>query len=1024
MSYDQRGRGRGRGGRGGDRGGGPPRGGDRGGRGGRGGGPPGGDRGGGFSRGGGDSGRGSFRGDRGDRGGRGGRGDGGFRGGRGGAGSGVFRDGKYDEPNTKVSQLEDDFMRQRSTLEGQLSGISLKQQFPIRPGYGTQGTKVVLWANYYDFTVKPGVVLYRYDVKVSPEEKGGKLRQLFRLLMKEQQLSNCITDFGAIVISRKKFDNLELQLLYRSEGEDEPRPNASPHTVRIDYTGSLDVSGLLSYLGKIEVDPNFTEEKRLEITQGLNILMGHVPRSNPEVSTTGANRHFPIGGTKHIASGLGGGLVALRGYIRSARQATGRMLLNVQIKHAAFFRPGPLTALIDEFGNAYGRNIQELERFLSKVRIEATHIPPKKNGSPKPKTIVGLARKEDGFKLPKNRRPQVNRHGALPKDVKFWYDKGNNTKGPESGYITVSDYFQRVWNKTPNPNYPVVNTGTRDDPKYLPADMCNVLPGQVAVKKLSPEQTKNMIQFACRRPFLNADSITNDSPSVLGFSDPLLKSYDISVDSLSLITVPGRILRPPQLKYRTSTSNPTDGSWNMRGVKFAKCQNKVPQWTCMWINRRGQNGRSAELTPILENFSRVMGDSGLTLTTRIDGPVIEIIKDNDSGTIGGREYFGREYNEKLISETIGKIAQRNCELVFVLLNDTEAYIYNAVKKAADITHGIHSICAIYSKVRKASEKGSALDQYLANIALKVNSKLRGSNQTLDTKKLGIIGEGKTMVVGIDVTHPSPGSSKDAPSVSSVVASTSGDLSQFPGVLGVQSGRTEMVSALAEMIKTRIAAWKKNNGNAAPENILVYRDGVSEGQYGLVLENELPGIRKACNGEYTPAQVKRGLPKISIIIVGKRHNTRFYPVKQEDADRSSNPKNGTVVDRGVTSMWNWDFFLQAHTCLQGTAKPAHYYVVLDEIFGNKPNLKAPHPFPNPADSLEDLTHNMCYLFARATKAVSICPPAYYADLACTRARCYLDKAFDPSGASTVTGGTTYSSQDVTIHPKLRDTMFYL
>ena len=80
------------------------------------------------------------------------------------------------------------------------------------------------------------------------------------------------------------------------------------------------------------------------------------------------------------------------------------------------------------------------------------------------------------------------------------------------------------------------------------------------------------------------------------------------------------------------------------------------------------------------------------------------------------------------------------------------------------------------------------------------------------------------------------------------------------------------------------------------------------------------------------------------------------------DRSGNPN---VVDRGMTSMWNWDFYLQAHAYLQGTAKPAHYYVILDEIFG-KGSLKKPHPFTNATDSLEDLTHNMCYLFTRAQR----------------------------------------------------------
>ncbi|RFU29653.1 hypothetical protein B7463_g6697, partial [Scytalidium lignicola] len=1030
MSSEQRGWGQGRG-----RGGGGPRGGggrgDRGGGGRGSGGPPrggqDGGRGGGPPRGRGDSGRGTFRGG-------GPQGDGGYRGGRGqprggggggGGGGGIYgcRDGNFDPPNPDVTRLEDAFMQQRSTLEGQLSGLSLKA-FPIRPGYGTKGKPVVLWANYYNFSVKPDVVLYRYEVKVSPEAKGGKLRQIFKLLMENPLLRGCVTDFGAIIISPKKFDNMQVQLIYRNEGEDEPRPNTAPHTIQIDYTGALDVSGLLTYLGKIEVNPNFTEDKRQEITQGLNILMGYTPRSDPTISTSQANRHFPITGPKHIEWNLGAGLVALRGYIRSARQGTGRMLLNVQIKHAAFFRPGPLTALIDDFQRAHHGNVHELERFLKKVRVEATHIPPKKNGSTRPKTIIALAGRGDGSKMPQNRRPKIARPGAGPKDVQFWYDKGNRTTGPQSGYITVSEYFQRVWNKSTNPNYPVMNTGTKDDPKYIPADYCNVLPGQVAVKKLTPEQTKNMIQFACRKPFLNASSITSDSPTVLSLNHPLLDSYGINVDSLNLITVPGRVLPPPQLKYRTNTRDPSDGSWNMRGVKFAKCPQKVPLWTCLWIKRQGQGGDAQELKPILDKLSQMMADSGLLLTARIDGPSLEVVRGDAVNTVNGRQQRGDEYNEQRILNIMEQISKRKCEFVFVLLPDTEAAIYNAVKKAGDIIHGIHTVCAIYSKVSKALSKGNALDQYLANIALKVNSKLRGTNQALDTRKLGIIGDGKTMVIGIDVTHPSPGSTSEAPSVAAVVASTSSDLSQFPGILNVQTGRKEMVEALTEMVRTRISLWKKNNRNLAPENIIVYRDGVSEGQYGLVLSTELPCIREACKGHYTKEQTKHGLPKISIIIVGKRHNTRFYPTREEEADRSANPKNGTVVDRGVTSMWNWDFFLQAHTCLQGTAKPAHYYVVLDEIFGNKPTLKAPHPYPNPADSLEDLTHNMCYLFARATKAVSICPPAYYADLACERARCYLSSVFDPIAGSTTTGGTAVSNQDVKIHPKLEDTMFYL
>lgn len=201
----------------------------------------------------------------------------------------------------------------------------------------------------------------------------------------------------------------------------------------------------------------------------------------------------------------------------------------------------------------------------------------------------------------------------------------------------------------------------------------------------------------------------------------------------------------------------------------------------------------------------------------------------------------------------------------------------------------------------------------------------------------------------------------------------------------------MVSKLDSILKSRLYLWKtQGKYKVFPDNLLIYRDSVSEGQYATIIDTELPLLRKACAELYLPLDTKKGLPYITIIIVGKRHYTRFYPTTASDADRSSNPKNGIVVDRGVTKARNWDFFLQSYTALQGTTQPAYYYIVLDEIFAKR---RVPPPFQNVADVLEDLTHSMCYLFGRATKVISICPPAYYADIMCERARYYLSRLFN-------------------------------
>ena len=367
---------------------------------------------------------------------------------------------------------------------------------------------------------------------------------------------------------------------------------------------------------------------------------------------------------------------------------------------------------------------------------------------------------------------------------------------------------------------------------------------------------------------------------------------------------------------------------------------------------------------------------------------------------------------------------RQTRLVLIIIPTANTLLYIRVKHICEVKIGVHTVCVVGSKFAKSQP------QYFANVALKFNLKLGGINQLVDNTRLGIINEGKTMVVGIDVTHPSPGSASNAPSVAGMVASVHKCLGQWPVDLRIQESRREMVSELDSMLKSRLHLWKMQGKHEVfPDNLLVYRDGVSEGQYVTVIETELPLLRKACAELYPSHDTKKGLPHITIIIVCKRHHTRFYPTTANNADRSANPKNGTIVDRGVTEARNWDFFLQSHTALQGTARPAHYYIVLDEIFAKR---KVPPPFQNVADVLEDLTHSMCYLFGQATKAVSICPPAYYADIVCERARCYLSGLFDaitPSGtpAQSVLGDGGHPearTEDVLIHPNLRDTMFYI
>ena len=226
-----------------------------------------------------------------------------------------------------------------------------------------------------------------------------------------------------------------------------------------------------------------------------------------------------------------------------------------------------------------------------------------------------------------------------------------------------------------------------------------------------------------------------------------------------------------------------------------------------------------------------------------------------------------------------------------------------------------------------------------------------------------------------------------------------------------------------MIKIFVRRWN-NEHRRLPENILIYRDGVSEGQYDQVLADELETLRAACKELYSGPEQKRGLPKVTVVIVAKRHHTRFYPARENEADGTSNPQPGTVVDRGVTEARTWDFFMQAHAAIQGTARPAHYVVLCDEIFTTR---QVPAHLNNTADMLEELTHHLCYTYGRATRSVSICTPVYYAHIACERARCYLDHLSHGKIVTNEEGVESFPSvtnEDITPHPKMLERMYFI
>merc|ERR1711911_374829 len=105
---------------------------------------------------------------------------------------------------------------------------------------------------------------------------------------------------------------------------------------------------------------------------------------------------------------------------------------------------------------------------------------------------------------------------------------------------------------------------------------------------------------------------------------------------------------------------------------------------------------------------------------------------------------------------------------------------------------------------------------------------------------------------------------------------------------------------------------------------------------------------------------------------KKHSIRFSTPQRENLQPGS-----FVSGFGDSSI---DFFLVSAHALQGTARPTRYKVVLNESGFAQETL-----FSN--------IYNLCHLYARATKSVSIVPPIYYANLAAERGTAFLERNQD-------------------------------
>ncbi|XP_062399032.1 piwi-like protein 2 [Sardina pilchardus] len=371
---------------------------------------------------------------------------------------------------------------------------------------------------------------------------------------------------------------------------------------------------------------------------------------------------------------------------------------------------------------------------------------------------------------------------------------------------------------------------------------------------------------------------------------------------------------------RASFQPAPDASWSREVTREASISCVPLNCWAIFYPRRAAD----QVEELVSTFGKVAAPMGL----RLNRPTRVELRDDRTET------YIKSIHSQLTSDP-------NLQLVICIITGNKDDLYNAIKKLCCVQSPIPSQ-AINARTISQPQKLRSVAQ---KILLQMNCKLGGElwSVNIPLKQL--------MVIGVDVHHDT---SKKCRSVMGFVASLNSTLTRWYSRVFFQMPNEEIIVGFRACLLGALQKYHELN-RSFPEKIVIYRDGVSEGQLKTVEHYEIPQILK-CFETYQNYE-----PKLVFMVVQKRVSTTLYSFS---GDRIGAPPPGTVLDHTVTNRDLMDFYLMAHSIRQGCGLPTHYISLY-----NTANLTPDH--------LQRLTFKMCHLYWNWPGTIRVPAPCKYA-----------------------------------------------
>ncbi|KAF2879557.1 hypothetical protein ILUMI_26606 [Ignelater luminosus] len=413
---------------------------------------------------------------------------------------------------------------------------------------------------------------------------------------------------------------------------------------------------------------------------------------------------------------------------------------------------------------------------------------------------------------------------------------------------------------------------------------------------------------------------------LLQFSNRLCEHPDIVRDlrewnlelAQRLVDLPGRIL-PPEKVFggggsEYSAGKDADWTRELRSRPMVHTA-ALSQWVVICPNRLRNSAQS---------FVQTLQKACKGMQWNIPFPKLQEIRDDKPGSyLEGLEAAINNYNP---------------QLVMCIATNNKQDRYAAIKKKCYVDRAVP--CQVIL-AKNLESKG--VMSIATKVAIQLNCKLGGAPWSVPLPYKNM------MVIGYDVCHDTNHKER---SYGALVATLNSECGRYFSTVTAHTSGEELSNDFSLNVIKACKKSKEVNG-ILPDKIMIYRDGVGDGQLVYVLELEVKAIRERL------AELYGGEDKVKLcfIVVSKRINTRVFYNEQ-------NPPPGTVVDDIITLPERYDFFIVSQCVRQGTVSPTSYNILFDNMGQS-------------ADKLQRLTYKLTHMYFNWSGTVRVPAPCQYA-----------------------------------------------